>query len=148
MRRRPRLDTTHCAVSEQAPCAWLMPGLGIGLSLPALPVRLNTLLRAHWSKRHAEQQRWNDMVAIARLMLPKSQRACIDPAVVTLTFVSPRRRDPDGLAKCVLDALVKSGLIADDGPPHLVELRLISDTGPAETGVLITSSLKREEGQR
>lgn len=109
-------------------------------TFPALPVRLNVLLRKHWSARHQEQERWNQMARVAWLALPKSQRVAIDPAVVTLTFISPRKRDADGLAKCVLDALVHSGFIVDDGPPHLVELRLRSERGKAETRVVVESA--------
>ena len=101
----------------------------IAFSLPAVPTPINRLLRLHWTVRAREQKRWRELVSIARLRLPKAQRVCVDKATVTLTFISPRPSDPDARAKCVLDALVRAAFLVDDGPPHLVELRLRSQPG-------------------
>lgn len=109
----------------------------IEFSIPAAPMPLNTWRRQHWSVRAKEQKRWANMVSFAKLTLPREQRVGFGAAIVTLTFCAPRHRDPDGLAKCVLDALVSCGLIEDDGPPHLVELRLRSEKGKAMTRVRI-----------
>lgn len=110
----------------------------IEFSIAACPMPMNAWRKQHWSVRAREQKLWATRMAVARLTLPMTSRACVSPAIVTLTFTAPRRRDPDGLAKCVLDGLVFAGLIADDGPPHLVELRLRSERGkPAETRVRI-----------
>jgi hypothetical protein len=64
------------------------------------------------------------------------ERFPITPAVVTLTFRLPRGGDADNRAKFVLDGLV-GNIIADDGPPHLHELRLRASRGKAQTTIRV-----------
>lgn len=115
----------------------------IEFSIPAVPTPLNVLLRKHWSVRQSEQRKWDAFVAVARAAMPRERRKAITPAVVTLAFWSKRRRDPDGMAKLPLDALVKAGLLVDDGPPHVAELRLRSERGEARTTVKIEAAGER-----
>ena len=105
----------------------------IEFSIPSVPTPLNVLLRKHWSVRSREASKWRYLV----LAHAPKQRAPIQNAVVTLTFVMPRG-DADGRAKLPLDGLVSAGIIVDDGPKHLVELRLRAERGkPAQTRVRV-----------
>jgi len=120
-----------------------MPSARIELTIPTVPERLNVLLRKHWSVRKREQRRLDDCVWFYQRQLPIAwgKSGTIDPAIVTLTFRSPRRRDPDGMCKQILDSMVRAGLIVDDGPPHLVELRLRSEQGPAQTRIVVEGAV-------
>lgn len=122
--------------------------------IPWVPPSANDWRRGkgHWSKRHRATLDWMNRVAVSipRRCSPMwpSGRA-ITPALVTLTFVNPRKTDPDNRAKLVLDGLVRFGLLADDGPPDLVELRLRSEVGkPAQTRVRIESVAEAGEPER
>jgi Holliday junction resolvase RusA-like endonuclease len=84
------------------------------------PAGINRLLRMHPIKRWRVLRSDAEMVATyARLSrVPKAA----GPRRVGLTLVlagNDRRRDNDNTWKSVLDALVKAGLILDDGPEHL-----------------------------
>lgn len=108
--------------------------------IPAVPPSLNSWSRKHWSVRAGMAAKWNLMPHSATTVWEHTgfNDFPITPALVTLTFRIPRGGDADNRAKFVLDALVSCGYIKDDGPPHLVELRLRSERGkPAETRVRI-----------
>jgi len=66
------------------------------------------------------------------------------PVSVSLTFYWPNRRrhDPDNGTKQLLDAIVKAGLIDDDGPPTLVSLHIASryDKSNPRTEITITAA--------
>jgi len=92
----------------------------------ALPKSVNDWRRGagQWYLRDAESKRWRDLVGRHALF---SERIA-GPCRVELTFWWPTRvrRDPDNYAKAVLDGVVRSGLIEDDGPPCMTELVLRS----------------------
>ncbi len=109
--------------------------MSVEFIIDAVPPSLNQWSRKHWSVRSIFAAQWRLLVRSAS---PKHR--AITPAIVTLTFRLPRGGDADNRAKFVLDGLV-GGLIVDDGPPHLVELRLRSERGkPAQTTVRVEAA--------
>lgn len=79
--------------------------------LPLLP---NAMRFRHWTKEHANAKRWKYLVALKARPKPKRP---LTSAKVTLTRLSSRRPDPDGLVgsfKVVLDALQRCGVLAND----------------------------------
>ena len=108
-----------------------------------LPLRLNELLRTHWSVRSRAQREVSDLVAIySRLArIPEASRR----RKVSLTFCDAKS-DPDSRLKLVLDALVHARLLVDDSErwclldpaknapgPRAVAIRL-EDIPPLEGG--------------
>ena len=94
----------------------------IRLELEGVPPSINQWSRGHWSVRAEHSVDW-----IARVLVAARGRipAGWDPnqaARVTITFYC--RRDPDNMAKFVVDGLVKNRVIADDKYPFLDELVL------------------------
>ncbi len=133
----------------------------IEFSISAVPPSLNVWSRKHWSVRRREAARWRALVSTAaryemRRRIPlrgfgptSAPRFPITPAIVTLSFRLPRGGDASNREKFVTDGLIGT-LIVDDGPPHLVELRLRSERGkPAETTVRVeeAQTTRSEHGQ-
>lgn len=91
-----------------------------------LPQSVNDWRRGsgHWSIRAKEQERVASWVRLA--VTQHKAQPVAGPVHVALTFYldARRRRDPDNMAKHVLDALKTCGLIEDDGPPIMVSLTL------------------------
>lgn len=107
----------------------------VEFTIPAVPPSLNQWSRKHWSVRRREAEKWK--LLVRHYAFGRMAKRWIDPAIVTLTFRLPRGGDADNRAKFVLDGLV-GDVIKDDGPPHLVELRLRSERGkPAQTTVRV-----------
>lgn len=109
-----------------------------------LPKSVNDWRRGsgHFSIRAAEQKRVLGFVAHAVHRLKVQPVA--GPVHVALIFHldARRRRDPDNMAKHVLDALKSCGLIEDDGPPVLVGLHLACryDKANPRTEITITAA--------
>ena len=110
-------------------------------TIPAVPPSINDRSRHPWPWWGAKVKEWHAMVwAYGRAGTPWGATP-ITPAIVTLSFRTIRKTDPDNRAKLVLDGLVKARLIADDGPPHLAELRLRSSVGkPPQTTIQIEAA--------
>lgn len=109
------------------------------LVIPAVPLSDNAWKGRHWSVRAREAKRWRDLVGVARLAAGIKE-GIQGRVVVTLEFRT--RRDPSNLLKQVLDALVHCGLIEDDSPRILAELRVRAVPGkPPQTRVLIESEV-------
>lgn len=109
-----------------------------------LPASVNDWRRGsgHFGIRMREQQRVESFVRLA--VLQDRVQPIPGPVRVALTFYLPakRRRDPDNMAKHVLDGIKACGLIEDDGPPVLVELTLACryDKSRPRTEVRITAA--------
>lgn len=79
------------------------------LSLPDVPRSLNPLMRAHWSKFHAEKKKWEDMLFIALHEAKVPKRLKKVHATASLRFTDRRGRDEGNfratLEKALGDAL-------------------------------------------
>lgn len=85
--------------------------------LPKLP---NRLLGRHWRARHQEKDRW--LIHIGCHVLGRKPPKPLEKAHLKLTRHSAQAPDPDGLAgswKYVIDALVNTGVLADDSSEHV-----------------------------
>ena len=86
--------------------------------IPAVPPSLNRLLRNR-GLRITEPSKWGLLVrSAARGIAPFRI-----PVRIELAFIGVRG-DADNYAKLVMDGLVRSGLIVDDGYPYVAALTL------------------------
>lgn len=109
----------------------------VEFTIPSVPPSLPNE-RTHWKRRAQVMRDWRKIVWAFATANRIGRVACISPATVSVFFTLPRGGDADNHVKPVLDGLVGAGLIQDDGPPHLFELRLRSRRGsPAQTFVRI-----------
>jgi hypothetical protein len=97
-----------------------------------LPVRLNVLLRAHWSKRNRLLKDDSFLIGLA------FRASGIPPAEgrrrLSVCYRSPRPpRDADASLKGLLDALVACRALRDDSPAWCELGRLTFDVGPRAT---------------
>ncbi len=82
------------------------------LGLPKMP---NQLLGRHWRARSSHAQKWTKLVMF--IVVRKVPKKPLEKAKLILTRYSSREPDYDGLTgsfKAVVDALKKTGIIADD----------------------------------
>ena len=111
------------------------------LRVPGVPPPLNRYYAgvSHW-RRTADKNKWRSIFGAAiREQLPKR---LVVPLTLSVTENVKRSRDPDGAvvaAKFLMDALVDTGRIDDDGPNQIscVILRVVK-TGKDETVILIS----------
>ena len=92
----------------------------IKITIPEIPPSLNKILRMHHHERHAENQKWQALVAYFDNR--KKRGEPLKRAQVTITYYFPdaRRRDSDNYAgKFLLDGLVNAGIIEDDSFNHV-----------------------------
>jgi len=85
------------------------------LQIPWVPTSLNKGLRSHWGKRHKENIAWANYISAESVR--KKPAAPLQKAKLTIVRHSHRSLDFDGLVgslKPVVDALIFSGIIADD----------------------------------
>lgn len=87
----------------------------LSVEIPGLPQTVNQLGRKHWALKVKHNRIWEILVrAHAIGNLPDKP---LTKAMVTLTRYSSREPDFDGLTssfKCILDSLVKCGVLKDD----------------------------------
>lgn len=83
----------------------------------ALPHSLNDTMRAHYTVRTRERDQWTLLVREA--MRAHGIRPIAGPYRLHITFYVPTRKrwDASNHTKNLLDALVRAGLIEDDGAP-------------------------------
>lgn len=84
----------------------------------------------HWTARKRETDTWHTIVAVACIGRKIPRPAFPQGAIVEIELRSPRKRDPDNVAKVLLDALVKCGVLEDDSFPSLHETRLRARRSP------------------
>lgn len=115
----------------------------VAFLVSGVPPSLNSWSRKHWSVRKREAEKWSMIVRgeVARLGL----EGPISPAIVTLRFTLPRGGDADNRAKFILDGLV-GNLLVDDGPPHVLEVRLRATRGSPATTLVVVESAAGERG--
>lgn len=86
---------------------------------PYMPPSLNKLLRSHWGAlNHAIAKTRRillDQLESQNLVQTSGKRR-VD---VCYYFKVKRRRDPDNYCKVLFDAMMQTGIIADDDPEHL-----------------------------
>lgn len=93
------------------------PTYTIHLSIPFLPKPVNSWMGEHWRARHTESKKWRIRVAQEIIRIGRPPTCPWKKAKVTLTRCSSGQMDYDGLVssfKCVLDGLVKCGVLVDD----------------------------------
>lgn len=91
----------------------------IKFRIPGNPKLPNQLLHKHWAIVHSNSHKWRTLVAIATL--PFKAFKC-DIASLELIRGGSREPDFDGLVgsfKCVIDGLVKCGVLKDDKPSNI-----------------------------
>ena len=108
------------------------------LEFDGLLPRMNTgHTRRHWSVGHREARRWTERLRVGMLMgRHKRPPKPLKMALVRLWRKSSRQPDFDNLVmsfKPVVDALVKLGLIEDDGPSQL-DREYLWETAPPRKG--------------
>jgi Holliday junction resolvase RusA-like endonuclease len=83
----------------------------------ALPKTLNQLFTSHWRARHEHNKMFFNLVALnVKNFKPQMP---LEEAKLTFTRVASRAPDFDNLVgsfKCIIDALVRCGIIAGDTP--------------------------------
>lgn len=107
----------------------------LDVTIPGLATKNESNTRTHWRDR---QKRAKHQRAVVGLVLA-TQRPPAGPWRVTLTRVSPRALDTDGLAaalKAVRDA-VASWLGVDDGPAAPVTWRVEQERGEVAVRVRV-----------
>ena len=115
--------------------------MAIELAIPEPTPLLNAWQRLHWAQRRKVAAHWALLVLAA--LGPQRPAAPLERVRIEVVRHSPRAPDLDGLyggLKPLLDALVPRsprhphglGVIADDGPAHLVEL--VARAAPARRG--------------
>jgi len=101
----------------------------------ALPSSPNTLLGAHWTVRSSHAKKWLRMVDVATM--GKRPATALIRAVVRLERHSSKEPDADNgrlSFKCILDALVKLGVLHDDRPSVIGEPVYVWRAAPMRKG--------------
>lgn len=81
------------------------------------PTTLNRLLRMHWSARQRRLRADADLLAVYSLLQKVPKAAGKRRVAIELTVgLRSHRPDCDNVLKSSFDALVKAGLLLDDGP--------------------------------
>lgn len=103
------------------------------------PARLNELLTMHWAK--AQRRKQADYQVLLVAMQNGKVPNATGPRSLHLTWVmGPRNKvkpDPDGLAKSLLDGLVRTGRLVDDNPAMLTFLPVTYQRAK-EKGIVLT----------
>lgn len=89
----------------------------LSFEIKSLPRMTNTM-RVHWRVKQKEALKWKGLVA-SYLPFDIKPTQPLASAALTLTRCSARQPDADGLVssfKHVIDGLVGSGILVDDGP--------------------------------
>lgn len=97
------------------------------IEVDELAPSLNEWQRTHWAERAKIKKKWNWLIKAEK---PKKHAGAV---IVTYTRVSTQPMDMDNLGasfKCIGDALVKCGVIEDDNPDVIQELRLRWEKSP------------------
>ena len=122
-------------------------GLALALVLhlawaPSGRLAENRRRRLHWSQYASVMAQERADACKAVLEALGRDRPQLPYAYVTLRyhFTDSRRRDVDGLvqrSKVLLDALVSTGILPDDGPEHLRGLYIPAATTGESDGVVV-----------
>ena len=108
------------------------------------PYRLNQLIGVHWGTRSKRKRIDRAAVALAARIAsvpPATGKRCVS----LLLTMAPRQRrpDPDALWKSLLDALVRCGLLVDDGAAWCELGPVTFDRGPRRRTVVVLEDLAR-----
>ena len=90
------------------------------LALDFWPALANRFIRSHWAERERTLRR--DAEALALYAFSQGVPKASGKRRVSLTVLYSRpqnRPDPDAMLKCLLDCLVRAGLLVDDNPDRL-----------------------------
>lgn len=87
------------------------------IEIPGLPKTVNELGRKHWAVKKKHNDVWN--AAISANTVGRRPQKPLRQALVILTRYSSVEPDFDNLVnsfKCVIDSLIKCGVLDDDNP--------------------------------
>lgn len=98
-----------------------------GLEIPMRPMCENEHRKLHGLPRSRHDRQWRYLTA-QTAMVQRFPRTPVGPVDITVTHHRPNRRSLPDVAACAptakaaIDGLVDWGMLADDGPDHVVEI--------------------------
>ncbi len=107
------------------------------LEIPHLPKPVNSWMGEHWRVRHKSSKEWRIRVAQEVLVAGKPKSCPWKKAKLTLSRMSSGQMDFDGLVssfKCVVDGLVKCGVLVDDKMANIGQPTYLHEKAPAGKG--------------
>lgn len=112
--------------------------------LKGLPRMTNSIGRSHWTVKHRESVKWQNMV-VTQCQKLGIENLGLGSAVLTLTRFSSTEPDFDGLVsgfKHVLDGLVVCGVIINDKPSVIGQPKYFWEYSPRKQGGKISVKIE------